>query len=105
MFGKKYSRKKYWIISIILMIVNIPLMIISNAPIGEINEINIITILFVIIIFSLPSILWLNTLANRIRDYGSNPWISLWSLVPLVNIFLGFYYGIRKYKTVGKTNI
>jgi len=43
-------------------------------------------------------IIWTNTLANRIRDYGSNPWISLFSLIPLVNVGLALYYGIVKYK-------
>jgi hypothetical protein len=40
--------------------------------------------------------IWMNTLANRIRSHGSNPWITLFALVPLVNILLAFYYGIAK---------
>jgi len=99
MFGRKYSRIKFWIGSLILMILNIPLMILSNAPVGDIENTSVLQIIFVILIFSLPSIIWLNTLANRIRDYGSNPWLSLLALIPLVNIIMAFYYGIKQYKT------
>ena len=53
-------------------------------------------------IVTLLSSIWINTLANRIRDYGGNPWNALWSLVPLVNIGLAFYYGIVKEKTKEK---
>lgn len=98
MFGAKYSRLTFWIWSIILLILNIPLTILSNAPLGSTEDVNLGTILLILFIFSLPSIIWLNTLANRIRDYGSNPWLSLWALVPLVNIGLALYYGIVKYK-------
>ena len=50
------------------------------------------------IIISLLSTIWVNTLANRIRDFGGNPWYSLWSLVPIVNPVIAFYYGIVQYK-------
>jgi succinate dehydrogenase hydrophobic anchor subunit len=50
------------------------------------------------IIIFIISLLWLNTLANRIRQYGSNPWVALWALIPFVNIVLGLYYGIVKGK-------
>ena len=96
--GTKYSRKKYWIWSIILLIINIPLEIISNAPIGNIKDGSILTILSVLLIFMLPSLLWINALANRIRDYGSNPWIAAFATLPFVNIGLALYYGIVQYK-------
>jgi len=101
MFGAKYSRGKFWIWSIILMILNIPLQImerISKAPNVNIEEVDTGTMLLIFLILILPSIIWLNTLANRIRDYGSNPWLSLWALIPLVNLGMGFYYGIVQYK-------
>lgn len=98
MFGAKYSRLAFWIWSIILMIINIPLMILSKAPIGDTEEVSTGTILLILFIFILPSIIWINTLANRIRDYGSNPWLSLWALVPLVNMGMALYYGIVRYK-------
>jgi len=42
--------------------------------------------------------MWVNALANRIRDYGSNPWIAVFSLIPLANIGLALYYGIVQHK-------
>lgn len=108
MFGAKYSRLTFWIWSIILLILNIPLTILSNAPLGSTEDVNLGTILLILFIFSLPLIIWFNTLANRIRDYGSNPWLSLWALVPLVNIGLALYYGIVQYKnkpTESKDNV
>jgi hypothetical protein len=98
MLGAKYSRLAFWIWSIISMIISIPLMILSKAPIGDTEEVSTGTILLILFIFILPSIMWINALANRIRDYGSNPWLSLWALVPLVNIGMALYYGIVRYK-------
>jgi len=43
-------------------------------------------------------LMWVNALANRIRDYGSNPWIAVFSLIPLANIGLALYYGIVQHK-------
>lgn len=40
----------------------------------------------------------IQTLANRIRGYGSNPWIALWAILPFVGLFLAFYYGCKKSK-------
>lgn len=40
----------------------------------------------------------MNVLANRIRDYGSNPWIAAFAMIPLANIGLALYYGIVQYK-------
>jgi len=96
--GTKYSRKKYWIWSIILLIISIPLEIISNAPMGNIKDTSILTILPVLLIFIIPHLLWINALVNRIRDYGGNPWIAAFALLPLANIGLALYYGIFQYK-------
>ena len=97
MFGEKYSIKKYWIWSIIILIIQMPLNIFfNNSPMGNIEDANIIQILIVILLFYSPNIIWINVLANRIRDYGSNPWIALFALIPLVNIILGIYYGVKK---------
>lgn len=88
MFGVSYSRKKFWIVSIFLFILNTIINIIIIATDGA-------TILYgfmIAVIF-----IWINTLANRIRDYGSNPFFSLLALLPLVNIILACYYGIKKY--------
>ena len=53
----------------------------------------------ILIIFSVGTLVyatWMNTLANRIRDYGDNPWIALFSIIPLANIGLALFYGIAK---------
>lgn len=95
MLDAKYSRLKFWIISIILLI---PTTILNNFArlferAGQ-NENS--TVLYILVL--LFCLLWINTLANRIRDYGSNPWFSLFGLIPIVNIVLGLYYGIAKTK-------
>jgi hypothetical protein len=101
MFDARYSRLKFWIWSLILLIINIPFAIISKVE-SNYSQ-NTDDLIVSIIILSLPSIIWINTLANRIRDYGSNPWIALFALLPIVNIFLALYYGIKQYKTVNNT--
>ena len=95
MFGAKYSRLKFWIISIVLLIPTTILNIFAQY--FESREQNDNAMVLYIIIFII-SLLWLNTLANRIRQYGSNPWVALWALIPFVNIVLGLYYGIVKGK-------
>ena len=96
MFGAKYRRLKFWIISICLLI---PLSIIKVfvKAFESSGDENSVLILYTII--SIISLIWINTLANRIRDYGSDPWISLFALIPLVNIGLALYYGIAKSKS------
>lgn len=96
MFGAKYSRLKYWIMSIILFI--LATVAISISKVFENSEtVQDLEFAFGASMVSLFfSLVWINTLANRIRDYGSSPWISLFALIPLVNIILGFYYGLKK---------
>ena len=94
MFGAKYSRLKFWVISLILFVIFAVITSFGRfyADSGEYDiaiKYNIASIVL--------SLMWINTLANRIRDYGSNPWISVLSLIPLVNIGLALYYGIIKY--------
>lgn len=96
MFGAKYNRLTFWIWSIILWI---PFSVFSatikaTEMSDDLNDLNLgARILFIIIV-----IMWMNALANRIRDYGSNPWIAVFALIPLANIGLALYYGIAKYK-------
>ena len=96
MFGAKYSRSKFWIISIILFIVDVFLGIFirvlehSNEYQSQAMGLYIITLVIAIV--------WMNTLANRIRDYDSNPYIALWAIIPLINIILALYYGSVKSK-------
>ena len=94
----KYSRKQFWIWSVILIIANIPIIILSNVQIGNINESNPLILIFLVLLASLPSVLWIRALANRIRDYGSNPYNALWAVIPLVNMILALYYGSVKSK-------
>ena len=102
MFGAKYSRLKFWIISICLLIPAV----ISNVFVRvlETSENNQNGFFIFLIINFVVVTLWINTLANRIRDYGSNPWISLFTLIPFVNIGLALYYGIVKAKNKPENN-
>ena len=99
MFGAKYSRMKFWIIWILLAIpVGILDMIDTYGKHSENPPLSGILILGLIIITLL--ILMFNTLANRIRDYGSNPWIALLSIIPLLGMGVVLYYGIVKHKSL-----
>lgn len=91
MFGAKYSRLIFWSISISLFILLAFVNFFAKlfTDIGQSNNSN-----FLYLIAFIISSIWLNTLANRIRDYGSNPWISLFALMPLVNFGLALYYGV-----------
>ena len=107
MFGAKYSRLKFWIISICLLLIEIPILLLQKfSNFENRDDINLNVLIFIIIIFSIPTIIWLNTLANRIRDYGSNSWIALWALLPFVNFVLTLYYGIaNKKNSTCQTNL
>ena len=101
MFEEKYSRLKFWIISISLLI---PAIIANTiARVSENPETDDISMFFNIAVLILSAI-WINTLANRIRDFGSNPWLSLWALIPLVNVVFAFYYGIVNKKKISGKN-
>lgn len=95
MFGVKYSRTKFWIWSIVLLIPASLLVTLTRATSmdPEIFKLNLIFRGLGLIV----AMVWINVLANRIRDYGSNPWISMFSLIPLVNIGLALYYGSIQY--------
>jgi len=100
MFGKKYSRLKFWIISIVLLIIGSFIKGMERIFVNIDQNISLFFYCFVLLII----ITWLNTLANRIRDYGGNPWHSLFALIPLVNMILAFYYGIIQYKKSNSIN-
>jgi len=97
MFGAKYSRTYYWVITIALAIFfafgsfHIMQVFLESGDAVRFEESS--NILFII-----TYILWLNTLANRIRDYGSRASMALLTLIPFVNVFMLFYYGIVQYK-------
>jgi flagellar FliL protein len=94
-FGAKYSRLIYWIISIILFFISSFFFGVGNQLERE-NAIGAAAISFGISF--LISLIWINTLSNRIRDYGGNPWFALFALIPLMNLILGIYYGIENKK-------
>ena len=96
MFGSKYSRLKFWVISICLLIPTVIINVFAKAFESNGDDVNALIAYSLITIIGL---IWINTLANRVRDYRSNPWISLWALIPLVNILLAFVYGFKQYKT------
>jgi len=100
MFGEKYSRLKFWIIWIIVHIligITSKIFDIFESSGNSDNTAVIISeITFILLIVLL--IIAINTMANRIRDYGSNPWLALLVLVPLINTILILYYGIAKHK-------
>jgi len=101
MFGEKYSRKKYWIILISLLVPLVLLRITETVAEAKENT----SLMFIVAIgYFIIAIVQLNTLANRIRDYGSNPWLSLLALIPLVNLIVTFYYGIVQQKSENKNN-
>ncbi len=105
MFGAKYSRLKFWIVSICLLIPYVILgLILKTIENDEIQESATTPILILSGLVFIISFIWISTLANRIRDYGSNPWISLFALIPLVNIGLALYYGIAKAKNKPENN-
>ena len=102
MFGAKYTRLTFWIWSVILLI---PLSIFSTfSRVMEMNPETAASSLIFRGLALIVVIMWLNALANRIRDYGSNPWIAVFAIIPLANIGLALYYGIVKYKDNPKPN-
>jgi uncharacterized membrane protein YhaH (DUF805 family) len=104
-FGAKYSRLKFWIISIIILTflsqyISIAKSINMGFSYYEDAEATLVGSYIFIVLFTL---IYINTLANRIRDYGGKPWYALWSLVPFVNIAMLFYYGLIPHKkTINK---
>ncbi len=95
MFGAKYSRLKFWIVSIGLFILAVYIHGMSKIFMygGELEIVRLLS--FGVIVIAL---VWINTLANRIRDYGGNPYIALLALLPFVNLVLAFFYGIARHK-------
>lgn len=92
-FGANYSRTMFWIVTLTAILVGVFFLAIAKEFSG--NDI------LVMLIFKLVlSFVFINTLANRIRDYGSNPWLALWALLPLVGFVQALYFGIRHKKPV-----
>lgn len=93
--GTKYSRTKFWVISIILLIISAFIFGVSRM-LENINDLTGATIGYSIV--TILQLIWVYALSNRVRDYGNNPWIALLGLLPLLNVIFGLYYGIVKTK-------
>ena len=87
MFGAEYSRMKFWLINIPVIFVGLFFVGIAKS-IGE-EGVHSITSLILLVIL-------IHILANRIRGFGSNPWLALWAILPFVGMFQAFYYGCKK---------
>ncbi|MCU8092605.1 hypothetical protein L5M18_13670 [Shewanella sp. SM20] len=87
MFGAKYSRMKFWLINLLVIFIGSFVMGMTKA-IGS-EGANAIASLIVVIIL-------IHVLANRIRGFGSNPWLALWAILPLVGLLQSLYYGCKK---------
>lgn len=89
MLLKNYNRTTFWTISLITIFVGSFVLVVSRAAGYEVFR------LFVAFVINLILII---TLANRIRDYGSNAWLALLAIIPFVGMFQALYYGIRHKK-------
>jgi len=87
MFGAKYSRMFFWIWSGVLLI---PTSIAMQMD--KVSDSGTPAILIFIFTF-----IWINVLANRIRDFGGNPWLALTAILPFVNLVFTLYYGIKQH--------
>ena len=56
-----------------------------------------ILLILILLIFVL---ILIHILANRIRGFGSNPWLALLAVLPFVGLFQAFYYGCKQSKGV-----
>jgi hypothetical protein len=95
MFGAAYSRTKFWVVTILTFIIGSFINLFVNMSSNE--DANIVFLLVFTAIL-------INSLANRIRDYESNPWLSLWALVPLVGAVQALYFGIKHKKSKDNLN-
>ncbi|MBR9868287.1 MAG: DUF805 domain-containing protein [Oceanospirillales bacterium] len=90
-FGASYSRTKFWVITLLAIVfLGVPTSILDKVSESQGGGEEVLLVLY----FCLSFIL-INTLSNRIRDYGSNPWLALWSLLPLVGLLQALYFGIK----------
>lgn len=91
-FGASYSRSKFWVVTLMtLVFIGVP-----TSMINQVNEAQGGGAEGILLVLSLClSGILMNTLANRIRDYGGNPWLSLWSILPLVGLIQALYFGMR----------
>jgi uncharacterized membrane protein YhaH (DUF805 family) len=94
MFGATYTRSTFWLVT--FTILSIQCIILLTFYNFKLSKELFLTISFLKIILG---IIFINTLANRIRDFGSNPLWALLSLLPLVGLFQALYFGIKHKKS------
>ena len=95
MFGAKYSRAKFWVATLSVFLIWLFVVVLS-VFLGEPD--------LEIIAGGVGVLALINILANRIRDYGSSPWLALWSFFPFVGLIQAFYFGIKHYHSFCKYN-
>lgn len=78
---------KFWLMNLLVIFIGTLAMVMTRA-IGS-EGANGLTSLIVCAIL-------IHVLANRIRDFGSNPWLALWAILPFVGLFQALYYGCKK---------
>lgn len=91
MFGAKYSRMQFWLISLAVIFIAGFVNVVPMAL-----EVEGTTA----IIGWIASIIYIHVLANRIRGFGSNPWLALWAIIPFVGLFQALYYGCIKSRKI-----
>lgn len=89
MFGAKYNRMKFWLINIPVLFIGSVILGITKS--GGLESANAIASLLILIIL-------IHVLANRIRGFGSNPWLALLAILPFVGLFQALYYGCKRSK-------
>ena len=89
MFGVKYSRTKFWTMSLLVFL--IIWFLIAFATLFKDPDMKSMFLL-------IGQISLINILANRIRDYGSSPWLVVWSLIPFVGLIQALYFRIKHKK-------
>lgn len=87
MFGAKYSRLQFWLISLAVFFIA---GIVNVIPMALEAEGATVIIAWIALIINI------HVLANRIRGFGSNPWLALWAVIPFVGLFQALYYGCIK---------
>lgn len=96
MFGAKYSRMKFWLLSLTIFLISSLIMIVPMALDAE-GLIALISWIF--------SVILIHILANRIREFGSNPWLALWAIIPFVGLFQAIYYGCKKSRKMAQEEL
>lgn len=105
MFGAEYSRMKFWLSFIAVIVFGaICLGMIGNTEYqGIASQAEYHRALLGSLVVQLVVIVALiHILANRIRGFGSNPWLALLSLLPFVFLLQALYYGCKESATVTK---